>query len=124
VDLFGLGRTRPDEVLAYAMQGEHRCSTLFTGTKRILGRVTASQMPSASAASFLLVIAQFIDNETELLYVPTTECCGGKWCLDSTGTGAQVGMEYASSARPFAPDRCDICSRSDSLQFVKLKREG
>jgi len=28
------------------------CSGVFTGTKRIVGRVTASQMASASAASF------------------------------------------------------------------------
>jgi hypothetical protein len=30
------------------------CATLFTGTKRMLGRVTASQQASASIASFLL----------------------------------------------------------------------
>lgn len=29
-----------------------RCSSLFTGTKRIVGRVTASQISSASDASF------------------------------------------------------------------------
>jgi hypothetical protein len=37
------------------MQQQHRCcSVSFTGTKRIDGRVTASQIASASAASFLL----------------------------------------------------------------------
>jgi hypothetical protein len=30
------------------------CSIVFTGTKRMVGRVTASQMASASAASCLL----------------------------------------------------------------------
>jgi len=34
------------------------CSTDLIGTKRMLGRTTASQIPSASAASFLLVLTK------------------------------------------------------------------
>ena len=38
------------------------CSTFFTGTKRMLGRATASQIASASAASFLLVLTYGLTN--------------------------------------------------------------
>ena len=34
------------------------CSALFAGAKRIVGRVTASQIASASAASFLFVLTK------------------------------------------------------------------
>ncbi len=45
----------PDEQLARSVQHQTDCwSTVLTGTKRIVGRVTASQIASASAASFLL----------------------------------------------------------------------
>lgn len=43
-----------DKPLPRAVRAEMICwCSSFTGTKRILGRVTASQMAAASAASFL-----------------------------------------------------------------------
>ena len=45
----------PNQQVAGPMQHQHGLlSASFTGTKRIDGRVTASQIASASAASFLL----------------------------------------------------------------------
>jgi hypothetical protein len=38
------------------------CPTVLTGTNRMLGRVTASQIASASAASFLLVLTYGFTN--------------------------------------------------------------
>jgi hypothetical protein len=48
-------RALPDQQWPSAMQHQHGLLLgVFTGTKRIDGRVTASQIASASAASFLL----------------------------------------------------------------------
>jgi len=56
-DLVGLRRARPHKSLPYPVQGEYRLPLdILIGTKRIVGRPTASQMASASAASFLLVL--------------------------------------------------------------------
>jgi hypothetical protein len=57
-DLVGLRRARLDETLPRAVQRQHRLlfDAFLIGTKRIVGRVTASQMASASAASFLFVL--------------------------------------------------------------------
>lgn len=52
-NLVGLSYAGDDEALTRSMQRQH--STLFTGTNRMLGLVTASQMASASATSFLLL---------------------------------------------------------------------
>lgn len=61
-DLIGLCRSRLNKALPCPMQRKNSLLfALLIGTKRMVGRLTASQMASASAASFLLVFTYRLD---------------------------------------------------------------
>lgn len=78
-----------------------RCSTILIGTKRIVGLTTASQIASASAASFLLLLKYGLTNWGAMSRTVCPSACGlrAHWCaLDQASMPIRHAGRFAKNA--------------------------
>jgi hypothetical protein len=86
---------------------DERCATVFTGTKRMFGRVTASQIASASLPSFLPLLRYGATNFGAISFTVcpnTVNRRAHSWAPEQASIPIKHGARCASSSANFARD--------------------
>ena len=100
-NLVGLRRPRLDEALPRSVQRQHRLLlAVLDRTKRMFGRLTASQIASASAASFLLVFTYGFTNCGAISLTVCPRPCSllaQKWALPQASMPIRQGGRLAKN---------------------------